>query len=137
MERRAGPERTVAAAAAAAAARVVQLGAQLVVQLHEPGALALQPLRLRAEAHGLVAPSLDLAEGRRQPASLHLEPARVPRGGALLGDAPQPGDGDAAVPELLGRPYLSSATCLMRPLLFYACFVVSGITIICHMIHTF
>ena len=34
----------------------------------------------------------------------------------------------------LGRRYLPSATCLLRPQLCYACFVVSRITIICCMI---
>ena len=33
---------------------------------------------------------------------------------------------------ILGRRYMSNATCLMWPHLFYACFVVSWITIICH-----
>ena len=35
---------------------------------------------------------------------------------------------------LLGWLYLSNATCLMRPHLFYACFVAPRITITCYMI---
>ena len=38
----------------------------------------------------------------------------------------------------LGWHYLSNATCLIRPRMFYMCFfVVSRITIICHMIRHF
>ena len=37
----------------------------------------------------------------------------------------------------VGWYYLSSTTCLMRPRLFYVCFVVSGITISCYMIRHF
>ena len=36
--------------------------------------------------------------------------------------------------QYLGRRYLSDATCLIRPHLFYACFVVSRITIICYIV---
>ena len=37
----------------------------------------------------------------------------------------------------LGRHHLSNATCLIRPHVFYALFVVSRITIICYMIRHF
>ena len=40
-------------------------------------------------------------------------------------------------PEDLGWLYLSNATCLMRPHLCYACFVVSRSTIICYIIRHF
>ena len=36
-----------------------------------------------------------------------------------------------------GWHYWSNATCLIRPHLFYACFVVSRITIICHILRNF
>ena len=42
-----------------------------------------------------------------------------------------------AAKAALGWHYLSTATCLMRPHSCYACFVVSRITIICHMIRHF
>ena len=35
---------------------------------------------------------------------------------------------------VLGRQYLSNATCLSRPQLLYVCFVVSRTTIVCHSI---
>ena len=38
---------------------------------------------------------------------------------------------------LFGRHYLSNATCLIRPHLFFACFVASRITITCYMIRHF
>ena len=37
----------------------------------------------------------------------------------------------------LGWHYLSNATCLIQPHLFYACFVVSRITTLCYMIRHF
>ena len=39
--------------------------------------------------------------------------------------------------SLLGWHYLSDATCLIRPRLFYVLFVVSRITITCRIIHHF
>ena len=39
--------------------------------------------------------------------------------------------------EGLGRHCLSSAACLMRPRLFYALFVVSGITVTCYITRHF
>ena len=36
-----------------------------------------------------------------------------------------------------GTTYLSNTTCLIRPHLFYACFVVSRMTIICYITHQF
>ena len=43
----------------------------------------------------------------------------------------------SAWPPTFGWPYLSIATCLMRPRLFYALFVVSRITMICYILHHF
>ena len=37
--------------------------------------------------------------------------------------------------SVIGWRHLSNATCLMRPRLFYACFVVSGITIHHNVLH--
>ena len=55
-----------------------------------------------------------------------MEPSRWPLRIELPGGEPS-----------FGRRYLSNATCLMRPCLFYACFVVSRITIICYTIRHF
>ena len=46
-----------------------------------------------------------------------------------------PGLVQAVVP--FGRHYLSNATCLIRPHLFYAFFVVSTITMHCYMVRHF
>ena len=35
---------------------------------------------------------------------------------------------------IFGRHYLSNATCLVRPRLLYACFVVSRTTIACYIV---
>ena len=68
---------------------------------------------------GRAAPAAALGRGPRAPTPLAAPPAR------------------ARAASFLGRHCLSNATCLIRPQLFYVCFVVSMSTIMCYILRQF